>query len=311
MDSQRKVRIMKTLTIFTPTYNRAETLQRTYDSLRKQTSKDFVWMIVDDGSVDKTKYLVEQWKKELSVEIIYLWQQNQGMHGAHNTAYAHVNTELNMCVDSDDYLRPSAIEKIIAFWKEWGSAEVGGIIGLNCLENGSIIGDSFPQRMKETTLRDYYETYKQQGDKKLIYRTDVIKRYPPYPIFPGEHYFGLCYLYNMIDESYPLLCLNEPLVVVDYRVDGSSKNMWRQYWNNPRGFAFLRLWDMQHTHCLKRKVFDHIHYVAHSLRIGDIHFIKSSPQKIWTIVALAPGLILFLWTFLCVRMHLSFKVLDQ
>ena len=43
---------MKQLTIFTPTYNRAHTLPRTYDSLRNQKCKEFIWLIVDDGSTD-------------------------------------------------------------------------------------------------------------------------------------------------------------------------------------------------------------------------------------------------------------------
>ena len=95
---------MPVLTIFTPAYNRAHTIGRTYESLCRQTCKDFEWLIVDDGSSDNTRVLVEGWITENKIPIRYIYQQNQGMHGAHNTAYRNIETELNTCIDSDDYM---------------------------------------------------------------------------------------------------------------------------------------------------------------------------------------------------------------
>ena len=108
---------MKVLTVFTPTYNRAYCLHQCYESLVRQTCKDFVWMIIDDGSTDNTKDLVDQWLKNNLIDIEYIWQENQGMHGAHNTAYDSIKTELNVCIDSDDYMPDDAVEKIISMWK--------------------------------------------------------------------------------------------------------------------------------------------------------------------------------------------------
>lgn len=95
---------MKKITVFTPTYNRAYTLSKCYKSLKQQTCKDFVWLIIDDGSTDNTQELVEEWITENEIEIQYHYQKNQGMHGAHNTAYELIETELNVCIDSDDYM---------------------------------------------------------------------------------------------------------------------------------------------------------------------------------------------------------------
>ena len=50
---------MKTVTIITPTYNRAELLKNLYQSLEQQNNKDFEWLIVDDGSTDCTQEVVE------------------------------------------------------------------------------------------------------------------------------------------------------------------------------------------------------------------------------------------------------------
>lgn len=283
---------MKTLTIFTPAYNRAHTLGRTYESLLRQTCDDFEWLIVDDGSKDSTKELVEGWMQEGKISIRYIYQQNQGMHGAHNTAYRNIDTELNTCIDSDDYMPDDAVETIVNFWKANGSDKYAGIIGLDCTENGNIIGTSFPKEMKETTLNGFYAKGG-KGDKKLVYRTEIIKQYPEYPIFEGEKYVGLAYKYMLIDQDYSLLTLNKPLVVVEYQQDGSSMNMYRQYWNNPKGFAFYRKTEMVTTQSIIRRFQVCIHYVSSSFIAKNHRFIKESPQKFLTILAILPGYILY------------------
>ena len=109
------------LTVFTPTFNRRHTLPRTYESLLRQSCKDFIWLIVDDGSSDGTGGMVAEWINDGKMDIKYIYQDNQGMHGAHNTAYRNIETELNVCIDSDDYMPEDAVEKIINCWKERGS----------------------------------------------------------------------------------------------------------------------------------------------------------------------------------------------
>ncbi|QIU97514.1 glycosyltransferase family 2 protein [Bacteroides faecium] len=282
----------KTLTIFTPAYNRAHTIGRTYESLCRQTSKDFCWLVVDDGSVDNTKELVAKWIKEDKIPIRYIYQQNQGMHGAHNTAYRNIDTELNTCIDSDDYMPDDAVEKIVSFWKKYRSEKYAGIVGLDKAHAGGIIGTEFPLEMTETTLQGYYEQGG-KGDKKIVYRTDVICKYPEYPIFEGEKYVGLAYKYMLIDQDYTLLTINEPLVIVDYQDDGSSINMYRQYWNNPKGFAFFRKTEMQVTHSLKRRFIVCVHYVSSSIISRNKRFIKESPNKLMTVLAIPFGYLLY------------------
>ena len=285
---------MKTLTIFTTAFNRAHTIGRTYESLCRQTCKDFEWLVIDDGSSDNTRDLVRGWIKENIIPIRYIYQENQGMHGAHNTAYKNIHTELNTCIDSDDWMPDDAVEKIVSSWKKYGSENVAGIIGLDATEEGTIIGKSFPEGLKETTLRGYYEDMKGMGDKKLVYRTSIICNVPEYPIFEGEKYVGLLYKYNLIDDLLPLLVVNEIFVIVEYQDDGSSRGMWRQYWNNPQGFAFLRKFDMQQTRSLKRKIIDNIHYVSHSIRCRNRRFLWESPIKWLTALSILPGFVLYL-----------------
>lgn len=281
---------MATLTIFTPAYNRASTLHLGYEALVRQTCKDFVWLIVDDGSTDHTRELVQGWIAEGKIPIRYVYQENQGMHGAHNTAYSLIETELNTCIDSDDYMPDDAVEKILSFWKAKGSDKVAGIIGLDADFNGKVIGTSFPEEMKRTTLGGFY-AHGGKGDKKLVYRTEIIKKYPEYPVFEGEKYVSLGYKYQLIDQDYELLTLNEVLVKVEYRPDGSSMNMYRQYVRNPKGFAFIRKISMQLAPTMKRKFIEAVHYVADSLLAKNSHFISESPRKLLTLCAVPFGLI--------------------
>lgn len=281
------------LTIFTPAYNRAHTLPRTYESLLRQTCKDFEWLIIDDGSTDNTREIVAEWINENKIPIRYIRQENQGMHGAHNTAYRNINTELNTCIDSDDYMPDDAVEKIVTFWRDKGSDKFAGIIGLDQYEDGSVIGVRFPEAMKTCTLQEFYASGG-SGDKKMVYSTDVIKRYPEYPLFEGERYVGLAYKYMLIDRDYKLLTFNEPLVTVEYQQDGSSYNMYRQYWTNPRGFAFYRKTEMICAPTLKRRFISCIHYVASSIISRNKSFLSQSPNKALTLLATPIGVLWFL-----------------
>lgn len=283
---------MPSLTVFTPSYNRAHTLPRTYESLRRQTSKDFIWLIIDDGSTDDTKSLVESWQQtESSFEIRYLWKKNGGMHTAHNAAYEVIDTELNVCIDSDDCLAENAVEKILHKWKSIKGDSYAGLIGLDADFSGNIIGNGFPPDLIETTLSGYYAAGG-AGDKKLVYRTDVIRKYPPYPVFPGEKYVALGYKYRLIDQDYTLAVLNEVLCNVEYQIDGSSHTMWRQYLQNPQGFAFWRKVCMTYPTTKKRLFLDCIHYVS-SCHLGNLkHCIRQSPRRLLTLLAYPFGIIL-------------------
>ena len=280
---------MATLTVFTPAYNRAHTLPRTYESLCSQNCKDFIWLVVDDGSLDNTAQLVRQWQeKDNGFEIRYVYKENGGMHTAHNTAYEHIDTELNTCIDSDDKLAPGAVEKILRKWDQVKDQGYAGIIGLDADFDGNVIGKGFPEGMTETTVIGYYAAGG-SGDKKLVYRTDIINQYPSYPVFEGEKYVALSYKYRLIDQTYKMAVLDEILCNVEYQPDGSSGTMWQQYLKNPKGFAFWRKVCMQYPYSAKRLVVDCIHYCSSSFLSGDKHFISHSPKKLLTIVCAFPG----------------------
>lgn len=280
------------LTIFTPAYNRAHTLPRTYESLLAQSCKDFIWLIVDDGSADNTAELVRSWQeKDNGFEIRYIYKENGGMHTAHNTAYENIDTELNTCIDSDDKLAPGAVEKILAKWEQVKDRGYAGIIALDADFDGKVIGKGFPEGMTETTVIGYYAAGG-SGDKKLIYRTDIINQFPRYPVFAGEKYVALSYKYRLIDQRYKMAVLDEIVCNVEYQPDGSTGTMWKQYLKNPRGWMFWRKVCMQYPTTKKRLLIDCVHYVSSSLIAGEKHFIRQSPRKMLTVLCVPAGVML-------------------
>ncbi|EHK2338403.1 glycosyltransferase family 2 protein [Clostridium perfringens] len=291
----------KTLTIFTPAYNRAYTIHKCYESLKRQTSKDFIWLVVDDGSTDGTKNLILKWQEEVDFEIRYIYKENGGMHTAHNTAYENIDTELNVCIDSDDYMTDDAVEIIVSEWKKVRNENIAGIGALNVFEDRKVIGSKFPEDLKKAKYFDIYHKYGVRGDKKFIYRTDLIRNFP-YPEFKDEKYVGLDYKYKKLDENYELALINEVVCIVEYMDDGSSKNMLRQYRKNPKGWCFFRLENLKIPNTsIKYKFKECIHYVSSSLMIKDYNFIKKSPKKNLTICAIPFGILLNIYIKLKVK----------
>lgn len=286
---------MTELTIFTPTYNRAYCLGRLYESLKRQTRKDFEWLVVDDGSTDNTRELVEGWMNERQIPIRYIFKENGGMHTGHNTALANITAELNMCIDSDDYLPDDSVEKILNTWKTRRKDNWAGMIGLDAYEDGSIVGTRFPDGMTECKYSHLKSRFGVIGDKKFVYATEIIRRYPDYPVFPEEKFVPLGYKYMLIDQDYDLGVINDVLCIVEYMPDGSSKNIFRQYRRNPRGFAHERKIRMVYSDNWKERFTNAIHYVSSSIFLKNSRFLSESTNKLLTILALPFGVALNLY----------------
>ena len=286
---------MTTLTVFTPTYNRAHTIMRTYESLCRQTCKDFVWLIIDDGSTDNTNKLAKQWQNsDNGFEIGYVWKENGGLHTGYNKAIELIDTELCVCIDSDDWMPDDAIEKIINKWEKERDDNVGGILGLDFYENGEPIGGYFDDSIKKLKMIEMQSKYHHHGDVKVVHRTELLKRIPPMHSFPGEKNFNPIFLFNEIDVNYPLLLLNDNICFVEYQADGMSNNMIRQYINSPRSFSELRKQMMRRPDVpFNIKFRNAIHYVSSQIMIKNRKWFSESPKKLLTIFAVPFGVVLY------------------
>lgn len=230
---------MNILTIFTPTYNRGYILPTLYQSLCKQTCRGFYWLIVDDGSEDNTKELVEKWKIEALIDIQYIYQHNGGKMRAHNTGVQHTQTDLFLCVDSDDYLVPTAVELILTAWEGLSSAEqsgkFAGIVAYKGSSESQMIETAFPQGIVSSTLNNLYANGF-LGDTTLVFRTGVLKQHL-FPEIAGEKFITEGYIYDQIDQQYILYILPEIITICSYLEDGYTKSALRLLRDHPKGWA--------------------------------------------------------------------------
>lgn len=282
---------MKSLTVITATYNRAYCLHQVYESLLRQDCTDFVWLVIDDGSSDETRDLVHRWAIDKRVEIEYIYQPNGGMHVARNTAYANTRTPLSVVIDSDDWMADGAVERIIDFWRENQRDDVAGMISHNVDPNGILIGSEMPLGVSSCTIADFFGRHGGRGDKKFIYRSDLI-RLNPYPVFPGEKYFPASYKFRLLDQRFKMLLMDSVTCVVDNNASSQGRSRYLHYQSCSRGFAFYRNEMLRIDKNPRRNLRTAIHYVAESRFAGEKNYIKNASRKGYVIVALPAGVAL-------------------
>jgi len=210
---------MPLLTIFTPTYNRGYSLPRLYDSLCQQTSGDFEWLVVDDGSTDSTEQLVKGFISEQKIPIRYIKQSNGGKHRAINLGVKEANGDLFFIVDSDDWLNTEAIVRITAqFDKISNNNEFAGVCGLKAYADGNRIGGESDFDVLECSSLFRYQ-YNVLGDMAEVIRTNVLRKYP-FPEYEGEKYCPESLVWNRIALKYKLRYFNEIVYLCEYLPDG-------------------------------------------------------------------------------------------
>lgn len=223
------------LTIFTPTYNRAYILPQLFNSLLAQTNKNFEWLIVDDGSSDNTKNLIEDFKNKADFKITYIYQENQGKHVAINTALNTTKAKYFTTVDSDDYLKNNSVEIIYEKLKTIKDSET--IIGLaSPIEMVKTIDLPKSKLITDIIATPFDMKYKHNitGEFSLVYKTKIINKYR-YPVFSGEKFIVESYITNRFKKSYQLLHIPESIVIGEYQNDGLTMQSKNLLINNPRG----------------------------------------------------------------------------
>lgn len=229
------------VTVFTPIFNRANIITQLYESLLRQTSFDFEWLIIDDGSTDGVEALINEWirKKNMPFEIRFFRQQNGGKHRAINRGVKLARGDAFFIVDSDDYITDSAIEWINAHWKEIADDdEFAGLSGLKAKFDGELIGDgeiSFQSYIDATNLER--SNYHLEGDKAEVYKTGILKKYP-FPEFSGEKFVTEATVWNKIAyDGYKIRWYNKVIYLCEYRGDGLTQNIVSVTQKSPRGHA--------------------------------------------------------------------------
>lgn len=246
------------ITIFTPTYNRESYLKILYNSLKNQNFKNFQWVIVDDGSEDNTKILVDSFIKESLFDIIYKKVQNGGKMRAINHGLDLACGEYFFIVDSDDYLSENATELIEKYGTDLPK-DFGGIV----FRKHNISGDNFPefpQEIIDSNPIDIFYNKNILGDKAEVFKTDIIKKFR-FPEIDGEKFVPEGLVWNRIGKKYNLRYINIPIYNFEYIDGGYTKGFKEIIKKNPKGFIMYYREMLTYDIPIKNKIKFFIRYI--------------------------------------------------
>jgi glycosyltransferase involved in cell wall biosynthesis len=203
-------------TVFTSIFNRKNTINRVWDSLNNQTSKNFEWIVIEDGSVDGVEALLESYKLEAKFPMRVIYQENQGKHRSWNTAAMLAKGKFFLPADSDDSFIPETMEKLLSFWNRIPISERINFSGVNvhCFDSKtkSIIGNLYPKDNFISNNLELDHRYRITGEKWGMIRSDLMRKYQFPNVISRSGFFPEDYLwYTLAKEGYKVLCVNEPL----------------------------------------------------------------------------------------------------
>ena len=267
------------ITVFTPTYNRGNLLNRLYQSLCQQIHKDFEWVVVDDGSTDETSSIVKMIQDKHTYEnfpIFYFKKENGGKHTAVNKGVQKANGDLFFIADSDDILPPNALHIVAEVWEQTKyDNSIGGICGFDGdINDGSIIGTGFPKEVHllnielsnhinigyiDATTRDVRFILKVDGDMKEVFRTSVLREFP-FPEIKGERFCPEVLVWNRIASKYKLRHINKIIYLVEYQQDGITSAITRSRMNSPIASTMTYAEMLDYNISLKWKIRSAINY---------------------------------------------------
>ena len=275
----------KLLTVVTPTFNRAYILDKCYKSLKQQTNKSFIWMIIDDGSTDNTEELVNKWINESLIEIIYFKKSNNGKASALNMALDHVNTEYFVCLDSDDIFTNDAVEIALQeLSKISDDKKVCGILALRNALNGEVLGGKrIPTNVHYATVMDITDKYNIRSEFIQFYKTSIITKYR-FPVIQGEKFISPEYISMEINRKYLFNISQSKFCICEYLPDGLTQNKIKVIRDNPKGYTLVKRQSFELSVSFRARVKHGIMFIAGSMLSGDKKIVKNSPYKIMTIL---------------------------
>lgn len=279
---------MKKITIFTPTYNRKEYLKKLYNSLINQTNKNFIWLIVDDGSVDGTDYYINKLIEENKIEIKYIKQKNSGKYIAYNTAINEITTEYNCCIDSDDWLLEEAIDIIYKNLEKIKFPNIGLVYPRNKLLNISI---------DKINISDFKLKYNLSIETTIVMRTEISKKIL-FPVNNNEKFMSEEILYNELAKYGYFIFVNNIIVEGEYLKDGMTKNLYKLWVNsyNNSMLLFKSRYEYINNNELNKKLLSKIKCVINCNIVNlakKNNCIKNTPSKLLSFLFFIPSLIIY------------------
>lgn len=284
------------ITVLTPTFNRGGRLQSLWDSLQKQTVKDFEWLVVDDGSTDGTKDLIIQLREKSDFPIRYIYKSNGGKHTALNVGIQTICSELIFIVDSDDCVTDDAVESILKIHKKYRSQNnICGYAFLRAFPDGKVNGKKFDVDEKIGSYIDVRVNGDDTGaDKAEVFKTNCLKEFP-FPEYPNEKFLGEDLVWVRMARKYEMVHINKAIYVGNYLEDGLTNNRRKHNIASPIGCMHRAEEFMESDLKTRYRIKGGLQYIVYGRFAGVkvVDLIRKSRHKVLATVCTPGGLFLY------------------
>lgn len=224
-----------TLSIVTPTYNRGSLLMRCFTSLKEQTSHDFEWIIIDDGSTDDTESVAAHFLDEKTdFPIYYEKKENGGKHTALNASHKYIHGEYVLILDSDDRLTLDAVASALQGWSGYEEEkDIGIVTFLKENSAGEVYAYAADENIPTDVLR-YKRVCRGSSDCCEVIRASLFQKYP-FPVFEGERFLAETALWYRAGLEGSCVYINKPIYICEYLEGGLTASGRKMRVRNPQG----------------------------------------------------------------------------
>lgn len=286
------------LSIITPSYNRGNMLKNCFESLRFQSNYDFEWIVVDDGSMDDTRSVMEYISNEhIPFEIRYIWKENGGKHTALNAAHPYIHGKYVLILDSDDTLTSDAVETVLNGWSKYdANADIGIVIFLKQLSDGTICARGKAEDIVIDVLNQK-RICNVASDCCEVIRTELFKKYP-FPAFDGERFLAETALWYRAGLDAKCVYINRPIYICEYLEGGLTKSGKKMRIRNCHGGMYTSYLRMNQRCALKERIKAGLLYVCYGCfaKISIAEMLKKAKGcRCWTLMCLIPGTALYFY----------------
>lgn len=284
-----------TVTVLTPTFNRGGVLRSLWDSLQKQTVKDFEWLVVDDGSTDGTKNLITQLQENSDFPIRYIYKSNGGKHTALNVGIQTICSELTFIVDSDDCVTDDAVESILKIHKKYRlQNNICGYAFLRAFPDGKVNGKKFDVDEKIGSYIDVRVNGDDtSADKAEVFKTHCLKEFP-FPEYPNEKFLGEDLVWVRMARKYQMVHINKAIYIGNYLEDGLTNNRRKHNIASPVGCMHRAEEFMESDLKTRYRIKGGLQYIVYGRFAGVkvVDLIRKSRHKVLATVCTPGGLFL-------------------
>lgn len=287
------------ISVLTATYNRANLLSKLYESIVNNLNENIEveWLIMDDGSTDETQNVINKFIEENKFQIKYFFQENQGKMQAINNLIENAQGDLIIECDSDDFFTNNAFEVIKnAFEKnENRMKEFYALCFLKYDQTGKNMGNNF--KNETSKMFDLYFKEGENGEKALVFNSNIRKQYK-YELENGERFITEARMFHKMDEKYNIICINKPIMICEYQNEGYTRNIDKQFTNNPYGyFEYFKeiLQKNMKGVTLKKRLYAIKHYILFATLTKQkniVKNIKGTLNKTLVMILYVPGRVL-------------------